>query len=192
MANFVKNVVYEKPNMNYVNQRLSLMEDKFMKTKPLRVYCGTFNVNGKLPDESLRPWLFADHHNPIDIFALGFQELVDLSTRNLFLASDGYEREQYWINLLNNDMQNENNFRSRAKYKLVGKVRMFGLFLVVYANESLLQKKDCIKEICYSSVATGIMDMVGNKGSVGVSMKVYESRICFVCSHFGANTDQLE
>jgi hypothetical protein len=33
---------------------------------------------------------------------------------------------------------------------------------------------------------------VGNKGSVGVSLKLFETRICFICSHLAANTDQLE
>lgn len=33
---------------------------------------------------------------------------------------------------------------------------------------------------------------MGNKGSVGVSLKLFETRFCFVCSHFAAHTDQLE
>ena len=33
---------------------------------------------------------------------------------------------------------------------------------------------------------------MGNKGSLGLSMKIFENRICFVCSHFAADTEKLE
>lgn len=179
--------------LEYVNERLSLLEDQYIKSEPLRVYCGTFNVNGKLPDESLRPWLCvqAPDGKPVDIFALGFQELVDLNTISLLMQSEAAERESYWTNILNHDMLNENNFKSRTKYRLLSQVRMFGLFLIVYVKESLLEKQ-YVREVLTSSVATGIMDFVGNKGSVGVSVKVHETRICFVCSHLAADTDKLE
>ena len=36
------------------------------------------------------------------------------------------------------------------------------------------------------------METVGNKGSVGVSLKINESRLCFVCSHFASDTDKLQ
>jgi hypothetical protein len=184
-----------KAHLNLVNQRLSERESEYMTTKPVRVYCGTFNVNGKLPDECMRPWLCVPcaDGNPIDIYAIGFQELVDLNTMSLLMQSEASDRESYWINTLNNDMTNENNFKSRTKYRMLTRVRMFGLFLVIYANDRLLEKKNIDeKQVRTSYVACGVMDMVGNKGSVGVSLKVNESRICFVCSHFAADTDRLE
>ena len=33
---------------------------------------------------------------------------------------------------------------------------------------------------------------MGNKGSVGVSLKLFETHFCFVCSHFAAHTEQVE
>lgn len=63
--------------------------------------------------------------------------------------------------------------------------------MFVYARQSLIDQ-DVIHDVLKSSVATGLMDMFGNKGSVGISMRVYETRLCFVCSHFAADTDKLE
>jgi phosphatidylinositol-bisphosphatase len=180
-------------NLNYINNKLELLEEKFTKTVPVRIFCGTFNVNGKIPDENLRPWLCAPSPDskPIDIYALGFQELVDLNTKSLLLNADANDRETYWVNILDKDMLNENNFRGKIRYKMLTKIRMFGLFLIIYVNESLIAK-NYIKEVYLSSVACGILDFVGNKGSVGVSMKIHESRVCFVCSHLAADTDKLE
>jgi hypothetical protein len=182
-----------KANLNAVNQKLARLEDKYMTTKPVRVYCGTFNVNGKLPDEDMRPWLCVpcEDQKPIDIYAIGFQELVDLNTMSLFQPAEANEREAHWTRKLTADMTNEKNFKSRTKYRLVTQTRMFGLFLIVYANEKLFQKGS-VQDVCTSYVATGIMDMVGNKGSVGVSLKINESRVVFVCSHLAADVGQLE
>ena len=42
------------------------------------------------------------------------------------------------------------------------------------------------------SVATGILNTLGNKGSVAISFKIYETRFCFLSSHFASDTDHLE
>ena len=171
-----------------INQRLKSQDEKYLAQKPLRIFCGTFNLNGKMADEDLKSWLCINIGNkPIDIYAIGFQELIDLNTKNLLIQSDAYERELYWINVLDNIIMKDN----KLKFKQLAKVRMFGLFLIIYANSALIEK-DRIKDIYTSSIATGIMDIVGNKGSVGVSMKIYENRVCFVCSHFAADTDKVE
>lgn len=78
-----------------------------------------------------------------------------------------------------------------TKYILVEKIKLFGLFLFVYVRQSLYES-DLIHDVYKSWVATGIMDTLGNKGSVGVSMRIHETRLCFVCSHFAADTDKLE
>lgn len=171
-----------------IKEELKLVQEKYIIHKSLRIYCGTFNVNGKPPDESLAPWLcLNDKH--IDIYAIGFQELVDLTTVNLLKQNDS--AELCWIYQIEKEICNEKSLRLKAKYKQVCKIRMFGLFLVIYVDEKLLEK-NYITNVQRGSLATGLMDLVGNKGSVAVSMKIYESRVCFVCSHFAADTDKLE
>lgn len=63
--------------------------------------------------------------------------------------------------------------------------------MFVYVRQNLIEK-NCVREVYKSSVATGLMDMLGNKGSVALSMRVHETRVCFVCSHFAADADKLE
>jgi phosphatidylinositol-bisphosphatase len=170
-----------------LNQRILLKEDQYTKFKDLRIYCGTYNVNGKSPDEFLSPWLCIDES--IDIYAIGFQEVVDLTTTSLLLKTDWAEKEESWTNYVNDELLDSKNFKSNPNYKLVSKIRMFGLYLLVYVSEKLHKK--ALSEVISSYVATGILT-VGNKGSVGVSLKIYETRICFVCSHFAADTDKIE
>lgn len=182
------------------SHKLAERESQYMTTEELRIFCGTFNVNGKHPDEDLRPWFFLNQ-DPVDIYAIGFQEVVELSTTSYMLQSDWAERELRWIQVIDNELCNctEESFNLKAflrkskrppKYRRVVKYRMFGLLLLIYVSDRL--NAECISEIFTSEVPTGIMDTLGNKGSIGISFKVNETRLCFVCSHFASDTDKLQ
>ena len=180
----------DTPEIDALNQKLLLLEDTYVNYTPLKVFCGTFNVAAQNPNESLASWLKINGDERIDVYAIGFQEIVDLNTTSLLFQQNWDEKEMYWINYVNEVLLNSRNFK--VKYKQVQRVRMFGLFLLVYVDEKLCEKKPAVITDIYSAyVATGILN-VGNKGSVGVSMKIYETRFCFVCSHFAAHTEQLE
>lgn len=171
-----------------LNKRLLELEDKYIEHRPINVFCGTYNVAGENPDESLASWLRINDKE-IDVYAVGFQEVVDLTTTSLLLKTDWNEKETAWTDAVNEELLNPKNFKSK-KYKLLSRLRMFGLYLLLYADEKLCEKK-AITEIYTSYVATGMLT-VGNKGSVGISLKIYQTRIVFVCSHFAAHTEQLQ
>lgn len=101
---------------NEIYEKLKLVEEEYVEIENLKIYCGTFNVNGRACDESLKPWLCINSDIlptdlRIDIYAIGFQELVDLNTTNLLLSSNSIEREQSWINMVNNELLNPDNFK---------------------------------------------------------------------------------
>jgi hypothetical protein len=169
-----------------INQKLLLQEDKYIDYKPLKIFCGTYNVAAHDPDESLAPWLQISNDTEIDIYAIGFQEIVDLNTTSLLFQQNWDEKEMYWTNYINEILLSP---KLKRKYKQVQRGRMFGLYLLLYADVKLCEK--AITEIYTSYVATGILS-VGNKGSVAISLKLYETRFCFVCSHFAAHTENVE
>jgi inositol polyphosphate 5-phosphatase INPP5B/F len=178
-----------KKMVSYINEQLLAREQDYIIEEPLKIFCGTFNLNGKQPDdESIKPWLHVDplKQNDIDIYAIGFQEVVDLNTTSFLLQSDWVERERRWLTTLIVEL----NHNTKQTYKLVVRQRMCGIFLVIFARESL--DPAAISEVLTCYVPTGIMDTVGNKGSVSISIRMYETRVCFVCSHFASDTDKLE
>lgn len=42
-----------------------------------------------------------------------------------------------------------------------------------------------------STVATGLLGMMGNKGGVGIRMRINDSTVCFVCSHLAAHREKV-
>ena len=150
-------------DLGSLNQKVEEKASEYTTYEPIRVFCGTFNVNGKHPDEDLRSWLFVNEKN-IDLYAIGLQEVVDLNTTSFLLQTDWAEREKNWINCIDyelctnsfNGHSNNNNNRTifgkekKPKYKLTAKIRMFGLLLLIYSH-----KRTNITEVLNSSVPTG-------------------------------------
>ncbi|RZF39005.1 hypothetical protein LSTR_LSTR015773 [Laodelphax striatellus] len=68
-----------------IRYQMAMKEDDYTITEVIRVFVGTWNVNGQAPGASLADWLASDVEPP-DIYAIGFQEL-DLS-KEAFLFND--------------------------------------------------------------------------------------------------------
>jgi len=177
-------------NRNLIdNTKMLEHEEKYVRYKPAKIFCGTYNLNGKRPDESLIPWLFAKG-NDIDLYAIGFQEVVDLTTTSLLLRTDWIEKETALNQLILDELaENCAKHNLKRSYKLLTRTKMFGLFLFIYVSNTI--NDQLISDVTSSYVPTGILN-VGNKGSVGVSLRLGDTRVCFVCSHFAADTDKLE
>ncbi|KAF9594867.1 hypothetical protein IFM89_035028 [Coptis chinensis] len=69
---------------------------------------------------------------------------------------------------------------SSSRYHLAASKQMVGIFLCVWVRSDL----NChINNMKVSCVGRGIMGYLGNKGSVSISMKFYQTSFCFVCTH---------
>lgn len=142
-------------------------------------------MNAKKLDGGLYDWLLPPTSaDRADIYAIGFQEIVDLNAMNVALNSNNtQQRAQFWneqiVECLNN---------SGFKYRLVAEKYMVGLLLVVFVKESLA---DQVRDPRTSNLGVGIMGMMGNKGGVSIRFSVYDSTLCFVCSHLAAHRENV-
>ncbi|XP_057758442.1 type I inositol polyphosphate 5-phosphatase 2-like isoform X1 [Arachis stenosperma] len=69
---------------------------------------------------------------------------------------------------------------SRPRYVRIVSKQMVGIYVSVWVQRKLRRH---INNLKVSPVGVGFMGYMGNKGSVSVSMSLYQSRLCFVCSH---------
>ncbi|CAG5125874.1 unnamed protein product [Candidula unifasciata] len=172
----------EKPASSrekFVRQFLIERENEFTNVQYLKVFCGTWNVNGRSPLEPLNKWMVVDNEPP-DIYAIGFQEL-DLSKEAFIFADSPKEAE--WQDAVMSYLH------PKAKYKKVKSVRLVGVLLIVYIQEKHVPN---ISYIDSDSVPTGIMGILGNKGGVSIRFTLYSTSLCFVNSHLAAHQDEFE
>ena len=163
-------------------RRLDVRKNEFTTFRDVKIFVGTWNVNGKVP-KRIKAWLRED--NPSDIYALCFQEMVDLNTVNVVSESESSSRTQAWAERVPKSLKKMYG----KEFGLVASKFMVGTSLLVFAESSLL--KD-IKSVIRTSVATGIGGIVGNKGAVGIRLRFLDSTLCFLSSHFAAHRDNVE
>ena len=92
----------------WVDNNMKSKEGEYTENKACTIFCGTWNVNAKTLkakgkekvksdiEEKLNDWFF--HHNkPADVYAVGFQEIVDLNVVNVGLdGSKSADRAELW------------------------------------------------------------------------------------------------
>ncbi|KAL9673362.1 hypothetical protein QQ045_029618 [Rhodiola kirilowii] len=180
----------------------SKMEDAAANgSQNLNLFVGTWNVGGKSPHEDLDLRSFLKFPaDPADVYVLGFQEIVPLNAGNVLGAEDNSPAAE-WLSLirhtLNNtvhdfetihkdqeeDLPRGGSMERHPKYCLAASKQMVGLFLCVWVRSELVGE---VGEIRVSCVGRGIMGYLGNKGSVSISMTLYNSSFCVVCTHLAS------
>ncbi|XP_041023025.1 type I inositol polyphosphate 5-phosphatase 8 isoform X1 [Juglans microcarpa x Juglans regia] len=68
----------------------------------------------------------------------------------------------------------------QQSYCLAASKQMVGVFLCVWVRADLYKYVSNLKVSC---VGRGIMGYLGNKGSISISMTLYQTTFCFVCTH---------
>ncbi|KAL2322924.1 hypothetical protein Fmac_027303 [Flemingia macrophylla] len=70
--------------------------------------------------------------------------------------------------------------KPHPKYVRIVSKQMVGIYVSIWVQRRLRRH---INNLKVSPVGVGLMGYMGNKGSVSVSMSLFQSRLCFVCSH---------
>lgn len=130
-------------------------------------------------DLSLDDTLTDLNANSPDLFAVGFEEIVDLSAQNIVATSTTNQKE--WLTEL------EKTLSRNEQYVLVTSVQLVGVCLFLFTKPKFAR---FIRDVSTDSVKTGLGGATGNKGGVGIRLRLFSSSLCFVCSHFAAGQSQ--
>ncbi|XP_011567451.3 synaptojanin-1 [Plutella xylostella] len=173
-------------------------QNEYTEPSNIRITIGTYNVNGgkhfrsvAYKDVSLADWLLdcprsslvdtedaGDH--PSDIFAIGFEEIVDLNASNIMAASS--DNAKAWSEELEKVLCRD------APYTLLSSHQLVGVCLFVFARRDLIPH---IRDVALDSVKTGLGGATGNKGAVAIRLVLHGTSLCFVCAHFAAGQAQV-
>ncbi|XAR48636.1 Inositol-polyphosphate 5-phosphatase [Bertholletia excelsa] len=67
--------------------------------------------------------------------------------------------------------------------------QMVGIFLTIWVRRSLRRH---VQNLKVSTVGVGAMGYIGNKGSISVSMSIYQTPFCFICSHLTSGEKDID
>ncbi|KAG5837500.1 hypothetical protein ANANG_G00239930 [Anguilla anguilla] len=173
---------------------------RYTRPKQVRVCVGTWNVNGgkqirsvDYRRHSLDLWLLdaprkagvpgfqGSKSSPVDIYAIGFEEMVELNAGNIVSAST--TNQKLWAAELHKTLSRD------YKYVLLTSEQLVGVCLFVFIRP---QHAPFIRDIAVDTVKTGMGGATGNKGGVAIRMLFHSTSICFVCSHFAAGQSQVK
>uniref|UniRef100_A0A8C3KG09 Synaptojanin-2 n=1 Tax=Calidris pygmaea TaxID=425635 RepID=A0A8C3KG09_9CHAR len=179
---------------------MSERQFEFTSFKRVRVATGTWNVNGGkqfrsniLGTSELTDWLldspklsgvseFQDDENcPPDIFAVGFEEMVELNAGNIVNAST--TNRKMWGEQLQKAISRTHRYIQLTSAQLVG-VCLF-IFVRPY-------HVPFIRDVAIDTVKTGMGGKAGNKGAVSIRFQFYSTSFCFICSHLTAGQTQVK
>ncbi|XP_021247264.1 synaptojanin-2 isoform X1 [Numida meleagris] len=179
---------------------MSERQFEFTSFKRVRVAMGTWNVNGGkqfrsniLGTSELTDWLLDspklsgvsefqdDEHCPPDIFAVGFEEMVELSAGNIVNAST--TNRKMWGEQLQKAISRTHRYIQLTSAQLVG-VCLF-IFVRPY-------HVPFIRDVAIDTVKTGMGGKAGNKGAVSIRFQFYSTSFCFICSHLTAGQTQVK
>lgn len=117
----------------------------------------------------------------VDIYVLGLQEIVDISSAAEALRP-------YTDPSVANKWKASLQGALPEGYQLVAEQQLIGLWLVVYASPEIFPQ---IKNVSTTSVGTGLMGYMGNKGAVTARIVLGETtRLVFINSHLAAGADK--
>ncbi|ORX44222.1 hypothetical protein BCR36DRAFT_586342 [Piromyces finnis] len=165
----------------WISKQLAIEQPKFTDLKKINIFIGTWNVNGRDPECSLKGWLNSYKHKIPDIYVIGLQEM-DLS-KEAYIVSNN-EKENHWSEKIEEGINSLNK-----KYVKIASQQMVGICVFVYVRKEL---KKVISNVSTSFIGCGLMGIMGNKGASGIRMMIYDSYVCFVNSHLAADTMQVQ
>ncbi|OIW12570.1 hypothetical protein TanjilG_04734 [Lupinus angustifolius] len=70
--------------------------------------------------------------------------------------------------------------KRRSPYVRIVSKQMVGIFITIWVRRSLRKH---IQNLKVSNVGVGVMGYIGNKGSISISMSIYQTLFCFICTH---------
>ncbi|XP_048210324.1 synaptojanin-2 isoform X3 [Perognathus longimembris pacificus] len=174
-------------------------QSEFTNFKRVRIAVGTWNVNGGkqfrsnlLGTAELADWLLdapqllgavdsQGDSTPADVFAVGFEEMVELSAGNIVNAST--TNRKMWGEQLQKAIS-----RSQ-RYILLTSAQLVGVCLYIFVRPYHVP---FIRDVAIDTVKTGMGGKAGNKGAVGIRFQFHSTSFCFICSHLTAGQSQVK
>ncbi|KAI3866107.1 hypothetical protein MKW92_009417 [Papaver armeniacum] len=176
------------PLDNILRSELSSKEILYTKQDHINILIGTWNVGqGKPPHDALVLWL-GSASPEVGIVVVGLQEVemgagfLAMSAAKESVGLEGSSIGQAWLDAIGKALDEGTTFERAGSRQLAG------LLIASWFRKSL---KANIGDIDAAAVPCGFGRAIGNKGGVGLRMRVYDRKLCFVNCHLAAHLEAV-
>ncbi|KWU42743.1 DNase I-like protein [Rhodotorula sp. JG-1b] len=161
---------------SWLGEELDRRTADFSRREEIRVWCGTYNVNDKSPRsaDNIQDWVQSCGNAELLVFS--FQEF-DLSTEAMFRYTS--YREDLWRAAIEQALSNQ----GAQSYTKLHSRQLVGGLILVYVRSDIAEN---VSAVTSTSLATGLMGVMANKGAVAVRLKYHDTPLTFVNSHLAA------
>ena len=148
----------------------------------LSVYVGTWNLHGQPPPPSSSLSHFLPSHAQHDLVVIGSEECDMSIERAVLMSPVNGGRKDRWVRRVWEEL-------GVAEYEKVEEEGMVAMHVVAFMRKRLMHLVSGVER---GRVATGVGDVLGNKGGVAISLSVGSTSLLFVNSHFAAHQHRVE
>lgn len=171
------------PVTDWVQDKLRQRSDEFESSQTMRVWVGTYNLNGKIMNDAseLSKWLDVRRGEGFEIVVVGFQEIVELSPQQIMNTDPA--RRVRWEKAVKETINPTSSEKAEDQYVLLRSGQLVGAALLIFVKISVLTR---IRNVEGAIKKTGMSGIAGNKGAVAIRMDIEGSSVCFVTAHLAA------
>ena len=170
----------ENENISIINDKQSKIDEEISES--LLIYVLTWNLHGKFPEinefSKILPKKTKENSaennyqksRSFDLFVINTQECLRSIGASFFNSS-----KEDWVNALKIHFGDD--------YINLVNSNLNSFHIAVFVKK---EKINFFTELKTGFIKTGFMNVLGNKGAIGVSMKYQDKRILFVCCHLSS------
>ncbi|XP_074322733.1 type II inositol polyphosphate 5-phosphatase 15-like isoform X3 [Apium graveolens] len=178
------------PLDNVLRKELDDKEFLYTKLENVKILAGTWNVGQeRATHDSLISWL-GSAATGADIVVVGLQEVemgagflaMSAAKESMQVGLEGSSVGQLWLDMIGKILDEGSTFQR------VGYRQLAGLLIMVWVRNEI---RSHVGDIDIAAVPCGFGRAIGNKGAVGLRMRVYDRILCFVNCHFAAHLEAV-
>ncbi|OWM86169.1 type II inositol polyphosphate 5-phosphatase 15 isoform X2 [Punica granatum] len=182
------NVTSPGPLDGMLGTELGGKEFLYSRIENVKVLAGTWNVGqGRASRDSLIAWL-GSAASAAGIVVVGLQEVemgagfLAMSAAKETVGLEGSAVGQWWLDMIGKTLDEGSTFER------IGSRQLAGLLVAVWVRKSL---RPHAGDADAAAVPCGFGRAIGNKGAVGLRIRVYDRIICFINCHFAAHIEAV-
>ncbi|XP_022878980.1 type I inositol polyphosphate 5-phosphatase 12-like isoform X2 [Olea europaea var. sylvestris] len=182
------NISSPGPIDSILGPALAEKKDTYMRFKNIKILVGTWNVGqGRATHDALMSWL-GSAVKDVDIVVVGLQEVemgagfLAMSAAKETVGLEGSSVGQWWQDHIGKALDEGSTFERTGSRQLAA------LLIAIWVRKAL---RTHVGDLDVGAVACGLGRAIGNKGGVGLRLRVYDRIMCFVNCHFAAHLEAV-